>query len=253
MAMKLGSASLAALLLAGLGATAQAAPNLVQNGSFESSSYTSSNQFGTGYGGQGVTDWAGNGGFNIYYFGSTAFSTAPGDQPNTQYTSPSQPQNLWGGPHPSPDGGNFVGLDGEQTPGVQGAISQTINGLIVGQTYTLNFDWAAGQIQSRTGPTTEQLQASLGGQSFTTSVVDNPNQGFTGWFTDSFTYTATATSEVLSFLSIGTPTGLPPIALLDGVSLTQNVPEPSTLALMLTGIGAVGFLVRRRRSSMGAA
>ena len=53
-----------------------------------------------------------------------------------------------------------------------------------------------------------------------------------------FTYTATAASEVLSFLATGTPSGVPPFALLDGVTL-NSVPEPGSLALL--GIGLIAL------------
>ena len=83
-----------------------------------------------------------------------------------------------------------------------------------------------------------------------TPVVSNPSQGFTGWFSDAFTFTATGASEVLSFLSIGTPSGLPPIATLDDVSLTATTPVPEPLSLAVLGAGVLGLgLVRRVRRS----
>lgn len=227
----------AALIALSLGTAAHAAP-LVTNGDFSATTYGSNNQFGTGYGGQGVTGWQGNGGYNLYFTNPAA---AVSTSANSQYGGGGE--RLWAATA-SPTGGAFVALDGDAN--VRGGISQTITGLVQGQSYALTFSWAAGQLQSRTGATTEQLQASLGGQSFSTPIVSNPTQGFTGWFTDTFTYTATATSEVLSFLSIGTPTGLPPIAVLDGVSLTA-VPEPTTIALLALPLLAASLVWRRRQ------
>jgi hypothetical protein len=163
---------------------------------------------------------------------------------NTQYGGVGSAEKLYGGnPFNSPTGGNFVALDGDSA--VQGSISQTINGLVANQKYQLSFDWGAGQLQSRTGPTTEQFQVSLGGQTFFTPVINNPSQSFTGWFHQVFEFTATGPSEVLTFLSVGTPSGLPPIATLDGISLTA-VPEPAAFGLL--GIGLVGLAMVRRRS-----
>jgi hypothetical protein len=67
---------------------------------------------------------------------------------------------------------------------------------------------------------------------------------------ENLTFTANSTSELLSFLAVGTPSGnLPPFALLDGVSLTA-VPEPSNWAMMLAGFGGLGFAAVRRRRKM---
>ena len=65
---------------------------------------------------------------------------------------------------------------------------------------------------------------------------------------ESFTFTATSGSEALSFLAIGTPTGVPPFSLLDGVTMVAAVPEPETWALMLCGMGLIGAVQRRRRN-----
>jgi hypothetical protein len=229
-----------------MGTAAFAGPNLVTNGSFNSSVYTVNTQFGTAFGQtnqQGVTGWTGNNGYDLFFTSASASST---QNSVGQYSSTGL-EKLYGPVPASPDGGSFIGLDGEQTVGVQGGVSQTINGLIIGDSYQLSFDWGAGQVQSRTGMTTEQLQASLGGQSFLTSVVNNPSGGFTGWMTQTFTFTANSTSELLSFLSIGTPLGLPPMAVLDGVSLTQ-VPEPMSLALLSAGLIGLGIVRSRRKS-----
>jgi hypothetical protein len=66
-------------------------------------------------------------------------------------------------------------------------------------------------------------------------------------------FTATDTKQTLNFMSLGTPNGLPPMAALDGVSLTA-VPEPATWAMMLIGFGGLGAMIRRRnRAAMAAA
>ena len=238
---------LVATLLAGTALSASAnAANLITNGTFTSSSYVQNSEFGLAYGGQGVTGWTGNNGYDIYFTSPAAASTV---NALGQYNYTGN-EKLWGPVPSSPGGGAFVGLDGDTTPGVQGSISQTVTGLTAGQSYLLTFDFAAGQMQSRTGATTDQLKASLGTQSFLTTVVSNPSEGFTGWFGEAFTFTATGASEVLSFLSIGTPSGLPPMAALDDVSLTATTPVPEPLSLALLGAGVLGLgLVRRARRS----
>ena len=144
-----------------------------------------------------------------------------------------------------------------------------ISGLTVGETYHLTFDWAATQYDFVNGPsfgctgcwvgaTTNEMEVSLGAETHDTTTESVLSQGFTGWLTGSMNFTATSASEMLVFLSLGGPTSLPPVALLDGVSLTGEVPivsggvpEPSTWAMM--GIGFAGLACagyRRRRKAL---
>ena len=85
-------------------------------------------------------------------------------------------------------------------------------------------------------------------------MIGNQSQGFSGWLHATFNYKATSSQEILSFLSRGTPTGLPPIALLDGVSLydTGATPEPATWAMMILGMAGIGAALRRRRGGQTA-
>jgi hypothetical protein len=234
-----------AVAIVALASGAHAATNLVLNGGFEMGPAVST-QFGATFGGQVVPDWTGLGGNHLefYYVGGTQTSVSPANQFNDPQADFHTSMNTL-----SPQGGNFVGLDGDSD--FDGSLSQTINGLVAGQTYDLQFDWGAAQLLNRTGKTTEQLSVSLGGQNQLTNVLNNVSEGFTGWQTVNMQFTATGTSEVLNFLSVGTPNGLPPIAVLDGVSLT-SVPEPAAWGLMLVGLGGLGAALRRRRALVAA-
>ena len=72
-----------------------------------------------------------------------------------------------------------------------------------------------------------------------------PNEGLVGWMEQTMIFTASATSETLAFLAVGGPTGDPPMALLDGVSLVK-VPEPASIAILSFGIAGLAFSRRRR-------
>lgn len=144
----------------------------------------------------------------------------------------------------SPDGGNFIGIDGD--PQYSNSIFQTISGLIVGMTYQLSFYQAAAQQLGLSGATTDQWQVTFGSSSFTSAVMNDQSQSYTPWTVQTALFTATATSQVLTFLAVGSPAGEPPISLLDGVSLTQ-VPEPASAFIALAAFAGLGALARRQR------
>jgi hypothetical protein len=250
-----------------LGTAANAAgPNLVTNGDFSLTTLGSLSGFSGSEVDPGLNDagavngWVSGTGagdnvtYNIWFKGDgsekggntgtdakSRFGEV-GQRPNASYTGAC---NLAG------CGGAFMVLDGD--PVAAGPFSQSVSGLVVGQTYAVTFDWAAGELQDRTGFSTEQLHVFLDGSEQSTSVYNNTanplsNPGsFSGWQQVTLLFTATKTTETLKFLSDGSPSNnLPPVAFLDGVSLTM-VPEPATWAMMLVGFGGLGAALRRRR------
>jgi hypothetical protein len=215
------------MLLAGIPASASSI-NLVQNGSFETTTLTGSN-----YLSNTAANWSTN---------SYTFLVFPG----TAQTGIGNGVTLYRGitylmPTTSPDGGNFVAADG----GYQvGPISQTINGLVVGQYYQLSFYQAGAQQQGYDGATTDQFQVTLGSQVQSSALMSNPSHDFSPWTKQTMLFQATQTSEVLSFLAVGTPTGQPPFSLLDGVVLIA-APEPSYLGVVSAAF--IGLVIYRRR------
>ena len=115
----------------------------------------------------------------------------------------------------------------------------------------MSFAWAGAQQTGFTGATTEQWLVTLGTSTQNTNVVSMPSTGFSGWMNQTFNYVATSSSEVLSFLANGTPTGVPPFALLTNVSVTK-VPEPASATLMITAVAGLIGIARRRRASAKA-
>lgn len=257
-----------AISAAVLAQPAQAAVNLIQNGNFDSTTLAGSNQFGSGYSANQLTGWT-TAGYNFVFAPGTADTTgATGQYGNVRLWGPNDAQAVDNTtthpvntanssaspstalPSVSPNGGNYVGADGSS--GFNGAITQTVNGLVVGAAYQLNFYWAAAQQYGYYGPTTDMWNVTFGNQVYNTAVAATTSQGFSGWRLDGVVFTATAASQTLSFLAQGTPSGVPPFALLDGVTLVA-APEPATWALMMVGVAGICFLVRRRRSGGSAA
>jgi len=159
------------------------------------------------------------------------------------------PVSLYGPPTGSPNGGFYVGSD----PGfLNAAISQTLTGLTVGGLYEVSFYYAGAQQVGFNGATTEGWHVSFGSSSQDTLLLNNVNNGFTGWNAVTMQFTATAATQTLSFLANGTASqGAPPFALLDGVKVTA-VPEPATWAMMILGMGMVGLGMRMRRRTASA-
>ncbi len=157
------------------------------------------------------------------------------------------------GPFPaiSPNGGNFFQADA--TPNFTLPLTQTINGLTAGQSYTVSFYQAAGQEIGNSGATTEQWEVSLGSSTQFSSLMSIPQGGISPWQSQSVTLSANSTSDVLSFIAVGAG-GTPPQIFLDGVDMEANVPEPSA-ALLLGGVGgviAIAKLGRRLRANRTA-
>jgi hypothetical protein len=167
---------------------------------------------------------------------------------NGAYFNPSYTSGIglyWNGIGDPGTSGNEIGLDGDSNY-VQ-TIFQTVSGLIVGQNYQLQFYQASAQEHSFSGATTEQWQVTFGGSTQTSTLMNTASHGSTPWTLVTMEFTATATSQVLTFLSLGSPHGEPPIDLLADVSMYEDVPEPASVALVGVGLVAVWATARRRR------
>ena len=278
--------TLISISLASLGTTARAS-NLVVNGNFTSTSGTLG-AAGGGLNTQGdytsgaslnswsISDVSGSSGLALLYVaGNQGNSTTSGDGitltgrfGNFSLYDPGNVAGSGGAiPNTSPGGGNFVAADGAS--GYNVAIYQTINGLIAGNAYAVSFWYAAGQQYSFTGNTTEGWQVSLTTAAQLTQVVangtsilDTPTQayvagtgtpglangGFQAWAQQTFYFTSSSSSQVLTFLSMGTPSGQPPVDLLSNVVVTATAPEPSSMAIAGIGMASLIGLLRLRKT-----
>jgi len=135
-------------------------------------------------------------------------------------------------------------------------VYQVVNNLVVGQQYTLF--WAYGdrpdsgsqEMQVYFGPSGSLLPADLVA---TDSDIDPTNSTLV-WSTNTYTVTATAATEYLSFNGVsfdgeGSPSYGDEI---DAVSLDGPeaiaTPEPATLLLFASGLGLLFFAWRQRRA-----
>jgi len=124
-----------------------------------------------------------------------------------------------------------------------GSISQTVTGLVIGQTYDLTFGYG-----SRGGAGDEQMDVFFGGNRVV--EITQFTVPTSGWFANSYDITATSTSEVLTFTSNDIGGNPAEGNELTAVSLTA-VPEPAAWALMLAGFGGLGGALRMSRRRTG--
>lgn len=252
--------------------------DLVVNGNFTATTTISAANPSSASGGElhyniNATGWATTGYNFIFSSGAAAVSGV-----NSSYGSFS----LWGdntfsgstvstalGTTAVPGGGGFIGADGAFEVG---AITQTITGLTAGHQYDVSFYYAAAQQKGNSykSATADYWTVNLGSQIASSTVgqstptLNLPGEdtaahaanNFSGWVHATMTFTASAASDILSFLATGSPSGQPPFALLTDVSVEAaptSTPEPSSLIggglVVLALAASSGRMFRKAKQS----
>ena len=145
----------------------------------------------------------------------------------------------------NPAGSKSIDLDGYNP----GSISQTLQNLVATKTYTVKF-LLAGNPDG--GAKVKDLNVSVGASGPTLFTFDTTGHTDSnlGWKSETLKFTATSSSELLTFASgdgAGSAWG-PAIA-----DISVEVPEPATWAMMLMGFGGLGAAMRMNRRRQGVA
>lgn len=156
---------------------------------------------------------------------------------------------LWGTPV-SPSGGNMLVVCSDRS-WVDTTVSQTVSGLVVGQTYKLAFDWAGAQQSGFSGDTQTRVLGEIGGFSFFTPYQNVLSESMGSWSGFEFLFTAASSTAVLDLNpDANAGAALNPFALIDNVSLTEvsAVPEIDPVGVgSVMGLLAGAFCLLERR------
>lgn len=223
-----------------------------QNGSFESGAFTDTNNIGTGLyftGNSTYGDYTGDKTMALFA-GSGALTGWTVSMPGAlAWLDNANPWHANAGMTAS-NGSKFVDLTGWSSLWSENVesgslsrvmISQTFD-TVAGKTYTVGFDIGFGPDSKASNSSVAQSDVFAG----VNGAINKYSSGANGWAGQSFTFTATGSQTTLQF---STADYKSEYVGLDNVTVTAApVPEPETYAMMLAGLGALGFMARRRKA-----
>jgi len=133
-------------------------------------------------------------------------------------------------------------VSSDSTPANQPTASQTIGGLVAGDTYTISGDYEAGKDRGGASYTNPSFGVAING-TFLYEVTTTP---LGSWQSFNFSYTAASSSILLAFSSQINGTGLE--YAIDNIAM-DAVPEPNSLCLMgVGGMMSALFFTHRRKA-----
>lgn len=147
---------------------------------------------------------------------------------------------------PSPSGGVFLHALANERDFTREGFEQTLQGLIPGEQYTINFSQSASSSSFETGQQGQWL-VTTGSTTFSSSVMTAPATGTAlGWTNQSFTFTATGPTQTLTFMANSVAPGIGGFhrvdLAIDGITITQ-VGAKDTAQLIVTINGSDDAIV----------
>jgi hypothetical protein len=256
--MKLSLQRIVVIILVGLSSPSliQADYNYVLNGQFTSNNGNAQLGYAVSATNSTIavaTHWTSSG-YNLLFIPSVSAADSTASNGGTYVGQYGHYDTLWGSNNggtgtlmADPSGGNFIASDGNAD---QGPLQQVITGLTKGQSYAVSFYWAGAQQYGYTGANNGlQWGVSLGGQTKSTTAINDASQNVTPWTYTTLIFQADGPTDTLSFLANAGSGSAPPFLLLGDVSMSA-VPEPSSMVLVSLGtLGFVGYGLRRRARS----